>query len=1300
MADTAAEPSAASQLLQQHAAAKPLQPTVEEAEDEELPKPVVSSETSTQESKPSWAETPSAKAAGKQKAEPAPARGIDTQSHELFPELGGPRARPTAGAAPIWGAKAGVNGKSNGASPANGTPRTSAPPSGVSTPTGPGLHGPPSLSIPGRNVETLYLEPAHILPRNQLKRPLPDIIKDFNRRSAANVNMSTVSNGKYKFEATGPQEKAQNALRDLVNQIGTKQSVKVSIPQSARAHIIGKGGSTIKSLQEKSGARIQLPKAEESQQPVDEDDDDMIDVLVEGNALSAATARDLILKIAGERAANVSTRVKNVPVELYPFIAGPKNNYVHKLEEDKHVQIRVPPVQAWSAQPPQLPSAGQPPVFQPAPIENLIQLAGERAAVQAARAEIERRAEELRRQLAMEQLSIQRGRHQFIIGDRGVPMDQFFEDTGCSIILPTDEDDDMVTIIGPRDHVQNGLEKAMDLAMNMQCSNIDISRFHRQAPGGAAAHARNVTRYLRQRREIERLEKQYNVHFNTPFSQEGALPWELYSRDGKNAIRAQSEIKGLVDAHPPARMVSVPVDPFFYNYIQKEIQPKVRREYQVQLVVPEASEADTPVLLVYEGPASPDSYEIPRSQPSQSDIAQMRKFLDEASKHLQSLVNQQEALANKSVEVPLKFHDKLKKFIKKEQENKPADQMPVRVSNVRETVNFRGPSSAVDSLVAKTEAFVEQAIQDEKERGFTLEFEFPQKFANHLIGKGGSNIKELREKFDVDIQVQDGKVELKGPKAKAEVAKAHILGLGRQLQDEVTHILKIDPKFHRELIGAQGAQINRLQTRYKVLIFFPRTKKETKDDESVAETSDAGKPRRQQAPDEVIVRGPKKGADEARDEILSLLQYLKDTSFTATVTVRQKQLPSLIGSGGAALEELRSTTGARIDIPGARESPEAEVEIQIKGTKTQVAAAKKLLEEKKAVFDDTVVKTIEVDKKYHKSLIGAGGSNIRDIVLKAGGSDDRRELARTIQFPKQDADGNSIKVEGRTEIVDKIIAQIEAFVAERESQVTEVLEVPVEKHRSLIGRGGDVKRQMESQFKVSIDIPRQGSNQTGVKIVGQAPDVEKAKAHIQSLVKEQQGETIQVPRSLHHAISNNGQIFRKLKSDHGVTVDHAGQPVPAKPAAPAPTRNTNGAVPLITDEPEENADLHSWDVVEQQTSGEEGDFPWILRGSPEGIEKAKKVIETALEQAKKQTTVGYLVLPDPKTHRYVIGQGGSKVNSIRKQSGCKITVPRDQNKGEAIEVVGTREGVEKAKELILAAVRDGIASANRPRERE
>ncbi|KAK3998354.1 vigilin 1 [Cladorrhinum sp. PSN332] len=1287
MADnTSVEQSAASQLLQQHSQqsveqAVPHPVTVEEVVDEELPKPVAT-------------ESSTAAPAAKPKASQAP-----SLSTEVFPELGAAPA-PNRGVAGFWAVRQGVNGKANGTSSANGTPAasapSSAPPSGVSTPTPPAAQAVPSLSIPGRNIEYTLLEPQHVLPRAQLKRPLPDIAKDFNRRSRAPIKVISLPDGKVRVEATGAQEVATQALKDFINQIGTKLSIKVSIPRSTRAHIIGKGGSTIKSLQEKTGARIQMPKVDESQAPVDEDDDSSIDVFIEGNAQQAAAARNAVLKIAGERAGNTNTRVKGIPAEFYPFIA--KNGLIGSLQHDKGVQVQVPTYQAWSAQPPSAPAPGQRPVFHPA-ADNFIQLVGEREAVKSAREEIERRAQQLREQLQIEQFPVNRGRHQFIIGERGIPLDQFFDDTGCTIVMPTDEEDDLVTIIGPADNVQTAAERAMDLAMNMQSSNIDLSRFYRQAPGGAAAHARNVTRYLRERREIERLEKLHNVHFNTPFSTEGALPWELYARDGKNAIRAQSEIKGLADAHPPSRIATVAVDPFFHSYIQKEVRPRVRQDYGVHVVVPRDTEAGAPVLFVYEGrAASPDSYEVPRSQPSQAELLEMQKWLREAQAHLEGLINQQEAITSTTLEVPHKYHDKLRKFIKKEQENRASNQIPTRVSNIGTSIIIRGPASAVQSLAAKCEAFVEQEKEDEKERGFTLEFDFPQKFANHLIGKGGSNIRDLRDKFDVDIQVNDGKVLLKGPKAKAEAAKTHIGTLGRQLQDEATHILKIDPKFHRELIGAQGAQINRLQTRYKVIINFPRTAKPAKDDESVAESaSDAGKPRRQQAADEVIVRGPKRGADEARDEILSLLQYLKDHSFSATLTVQQKQLPSLIGSGGAVLEQLRQQTGARIDIP--KESGETQVEIQIKGTKTQVADAKKLLEEKKAVFDDTVVKTIEVDRKYHKALIGTGGANLRDIVVKAGGSDDRRELARAIQFPKQDTDGNTIKVEGRSQVVDKIVAQIQAVVAERESQVSEVVEVPVEKHRSLIGRGGDVKRNLEAQFKVSIDIPRQGSSQTGVKIVGQSADVEKAKAHIEDLIKEQPGETIQIPRALHHAVSSNGQIFRRLRNDYHVSVDHAGHAIPPRPTAPTNARANGGALPLITDDEDKVADAHSWRVVVNETT-EEGDIPWVLRGSPENIEKAKKAIETALEQGKKQDATGYLILPDPKTYRYVIGQGGSKVTAIRKQSGCRITVPRDQAKDEAIEIVGSKEGVEKAKELILAAVQEGVNSRPQRGERD
>ncbi|KAI0434151.1 putative RNA binding effector protein Scp160 [Xylaria sp. FL1042] len=1280
------EVSAATRLLQKHAQ-HPLHATVEDAPDDEA-KP---STDSAAPAESSWAPTIPAKAAGKQPGETS--TGIDTQSHEAFPELGVPKTTaPKTNYPPIWaGAKGSANGNVNGTSwSANGTPRTTTPTSGAATPTG----VPPPMAIPGRNVETLLLPSSSLLPRAQLKRPIPDIVKDINRKSRAVITMANGPGGQLKFEASGPQDKAQQALRDLVSQIGRKETVTIPIPQSTRAHIIGKQGATIRSIQEKSGARIQMPKVNEAGANTDDDDDAMIDVVIEGNTHTAALARQLIEKIVGERSANASTKLKSIPAEFYPFISGPNNSLVQALEAEHGVQIRVPPHLPWVSQVPQMPVPGQRPTFVPATYDNHIQLAGERAAVQAARAAIERRVHELQNQLHMEQVDIRHGAHQFIIGECGIPSDEFFADTNCVVILPSEPGVDTVTVVGWPDDVPNGLDKAMELATQVHTSDFNVAKYHIHAPGGEAVYTRDLARYLRQRKEIERLEKLYKININTPYTSGITSPWELYAREGKNALKAQKEMSSIVNSHPPSRLSTIPVDPFFHSYLRSNIRPKVQDSFGVHMVVPDGSEAELPVLLVYEGPeVGGDAYEVPQKTPTASELRTFQQGLLDARKHVLDLINSQEKIETHTLEVPIKFQEKLRKFIKKEQDTtaRAAGDIPVRVSVKGTTVTMRGPASSVKSLADKSATFVEQEKEDEKERGFTLKFEFPQKFANHLIGKAGSHINELREKFDVDIQVQNGEVELKGPKAKAERAKAHITSLGRQWADETTHSLKIDPKFHRELIGAQGSQILRLQNRYGVHINFPKTTKPGKDDESVADAaSEAGKPRRQQGPDEVTVRGPKKGADAARDEIFSLYQYLQEHSFTETIAVQRKQLPSLIGSGGAAMDELRQATGARIDIPNDRnETPDAVVEITIRGNKQQVTSAKKILEEKKTIFDDTISKTLEVDRKWHKNLIGPGGSTLRDIVIKAGGPEDRRLQARTVQFPKQDADGNGIRIEGRRDVVDKIVVSIEVFVSQRESQVTEVLDVPVEKHRTLIGRGGEAKRQLESQFNVSIDIPRQGSGSTGVKIVGLPVDVEKAKDHISSLVKESQGETVQVPRKYHNAISDNGQFFRRLRSDHKVTVDHAGQTPPAKSKAPN-TRANTGALPLITDDAEAAADAHSWVIVDTSSS-EEGDIPWVLKGNQDNIEKAKKAIATALEQARSNNSTGYLVLPDPSTYRLVIGTGGSKVNAIRKQSGCKINVPRDQARDEAIEILGSREGCEKAKDLILAAVREGQA---------
>ena len=298
-----------------------------------------------------------------------------------------------------------------------------------------------------------------------------------------------------------------------------------------------------------------------------------------------------------------------------------------------------------------------------------------------------------------------------------------------------------------------------------------------------------------------------------------------------------------------------------------------------------------------------------------------------------------------------------------------------------------------------------------------------------------------------------------------------------------------------------------------------------------------------------------------------------------------------------------------------------------------------------------------------------------------------------MRFPRPESDESTIRVEGKKAVVDKIVAIIEAFVRERENQVMEVMEINPEKHRLLIGQGGETRRALESQFGISLDIPKQtqqGAARSQVKLSGQPENIQKAKERILEMTKEQKGETMHIPRQHHHTISDNGQIFRRLRNEHNVTVDHAGQQPPPRPSSKQQPRASNGdALPLITDDPEAKGKF-TWEVVDNGIgNGEAGDIPWVLRGSAEDVAKARARIQKLLDQALKHSTTGYLVLPDPRTYRYIIGAGGSKISEIRKQTGCKITVPRDGAKGEPIEIVGSREGVEEAKEIIVDVVDNG-----------
>jgi polyribonucleotide nucleotidyltransferase len=1045
-----------------------------------------------------------------------------------------------------------------------------------------------------------------------------------------------------------------------------------------------------------------VPKAEAG-----EDEDTVVMVHIEGNALTAEMARREIDAIVNERTSTVNLRLKDIPAEFYPFLAGPQNKHTDNLARGKDIDIKIPEYYMWQSQAPPQNARNQPGTFSPQ-ANFPIQISGERVAAQQAQAELERRVQQLRKGLAVDSRSIERGRHQFIVGDRGSSLHDFLEETGCSLVLPPGSDDaEDIYVVGPPDRIEQGLAKLDDLAAAMTMATADATREHRGP--NSQAHAHNLTRYLRQRKALAELERLHEASIVAPKDRTGPTTYEIYARDGKNSMKARGDVMSIFGAHPPSRFSTVEVDPFYHDYIRQKAARQIRQDTGVHVVFPDSDEEEeSPELVfVYESRDPYEQYSVARGKPQNDEIATYKKALQEASEIISRLTKNQPQIASRDLEASQKFHKKIQQFVKDDQENLAQDQVPVQIllgarrpeaaGKSGDSFSIRGPSNAVDDLNAKILAFIEQAEKDELERGHITTFDYPQKYASHLVGKGGENIQKLRQKFDVDVQVDDGKVTLKGPPHKAEACKKEILSQAKKLEDEATHILKIKPDYHRELIGAQGKQVERLQTRYGVRVNFPRRAK-TDDDATSQQNTKGG-----QKPDEVIVRGPRKGADEARDEILSLLQYIVDNSFVETISVAVSQIPQLIGSGGREMENLRLATGAQIDVPGAREGtePSGRADIKIKGTKKAVLEAKKILQERVKVFDDTVTETIDVDRKLHRNLIGGQGANIRQIVTSAGGPDNSRDLARMVRFPKQDTDGesNTIRIEGPKSVVENIVAAIKSQVSTLENQTTEILEVSPDKHRLLIGRGGETRRQLESKFSVQLDIPKQttqGAARSQVKITGEPAAVEKAKEHIQELVKGQEGETIDVPRHLHHTISDNGQFFRRLRNNQKITVDHGNQQPPPKPSQPEAgkaRKGANGELPLITDDTASGADEHSWEIVDNNAVPEGTDtsatIPWILRGPAENLPKARQQLQDAIKAASKPSSTGYLILPDPRSYRLVVGSGGSTINNLRKETSTKIQVPRDQAKDEAIEIVGSREGCEKAREMILEIIAKG-----------
>jgi phosphate starvation-inducible protein PhoH len=283
----------------------------------------------------------------------------------------------------------------------------------------------------------------------------------------------------------------------------------------------------------------------------------------------------------------------------------------------------------------------------------------------------------------------------------------------------------------------------------------------------------------------------------------------------------------------------------------------------------------------------------------------------------------------------------------------------------------------VASVVKSIKDFVAAIPEDGNVPTVTEAYDYPSEFSGHLIGAGGSNINKLRETYGVEINLKEGKGEIKGIKVAVDAAKRKLDSQIKEVQDKATKTLKIPQQFHATIIGSGGETVKRLETRHDVRIMFPKSsRRETGSD------ADEGGPSNKQGLDEVVIKGNKAGVAAASEEIQALYKYEEDKSHVATIPVAAKAIEFMFKNAAKEIRQLREDTQARIDIPQRSEAGSDEtLTIKIRGTQEEVKNAKAVLLKIVKEAEQTTVRTITVDKKYHRSLIGSGGKFRRILQL-------------------------------------------------------------------------------------------------------------------------------------------------------------------------------------------------------------------------------------------------------------------------------------------------------------------------------
>ncbi|KAJ1304542.1 hypothetical protein OPQ81_005683 [Rhizoctonia solani] len=1065
------------------------------------------------------------------------------------------------------------------------------------------------------------------------------------QRKDGRAKTSFVIKADSEVEVEAAKRKLTAALSPVVTRV-------VQSPVSAIGSIVGQKGANLNQLRAKYDVRVDIPRKDANPAPPLAH----LPISVTGPLSSVVAAIAEIESIISTKTANITQRVRDVPAKIFPFIEGRRSEYEEAAGNEGFSIIVNPTLESRE-----------------------VSVSGDRQGVVKTVEQIKKDIEELDNSIGSISMGVKKPKHRLLVGDFA---QELMTTAKCAIELPEDPESENITIWGLPGDLPNGLKAINDQASSKYTQTVTIP-----APSGPICDYLVTTAYF------------------------GSI-WgpKFPGVEGYPVPRGKGHVVDFVgdkDAVAPVvkdlnklfqdlvgSVRQVEIDWLLHKPLAGKFAKKIeqfRTANHTEVNFPEESEEKSTVLLVYDLGKS-------------SSKTEKKKHLDEVERELKKLVAETGSVRSEEITVDKKWHQAI---VGKNDSNLNAIIGEDRVLSVKfgsqarlngdnslpeDTILIRGPSSDVTRAVEAIKQLAEKAKNDEIESSYVTEFDIPQEYARHIVGSGGSGINKLREQLDVKVDLNDdvdkegtdgkkkGKkstakthVKITGRKANADEAKKRILAQVERLEDETTEILKIPNRYHSGLIGSAGKYVSRLEDKYGVKINFGS--EESRGRGQAANLS----------PDEVMVKGGKKGVASAKSELLEAYEYEKETNQTVEFTVPTRAVARILGRGGSQINEIKEDTNTQIDVEKAdTHDPKAETLITVRGTKTGIADAKKrILAISSEVGEETAV-TINIENRFHRSLIGAGGQGLKDLISKVGGPSEPKAQAGLIHFPRNGEPEDEVTLRGEPALVKKLQKELERIVAELRDRVVLGVAIPPQHHRALIGRGGQHLNELQDRHNVTVQFP-------GSRSYHQIGDPENADE-----LADVPPENIVKVSGSRSACEKGNEGDERPPGASGASHHHYHSSFalcafdqPTGKAASTPRPPPSGEAARIDEEPTEEA--VRWQVTENHQDGEEGDAEWTLRGRDQAaLDKAQQMIEEAIAQAQSASHIGFLTLADRSAFPRIVGTKGANVARLRNETGAEITVGREDN---TIVIIGSESVIEHAKSKIL----DIVNNSARPR---